>query len=74
MNVRLLPKVSKGMERKYYRCRGCGQVQAHDFVPYGLGTQDLQYNSCLCQITGHNSHLLEDITPEEFYEELSKEK
>lgn len=68
--MKLLPKLSKGMERKYYRCSKCKQVQAHDFIPYGLGTQDIQWNPCLCQLTGHNTHLLKEITPEEFYESL----
>ena len=68
--MKLLPKLSKGMERKYYRCKHCKQVQAHDFVPYGLGTHDCQYNSCICQLTGHRTELLEEITAEEFYEEL----
>ena len=68
--MKLLPKLSQGMERKYYRCGGCRQVQAHDFVPYGLGTRDIHYNSCLCQLTGYRAHLLEEITPEEFYENL----
>ena len=65
--MKLLPEVSKGMERKYYRCSDCGQYQAHDFIPYGLGTQDIQYNPCLCQLTGHNAHLLKEVSPEEFY-------
>ena len=72
--MKLLPKLEKGFKRKYYRCDGCKQVQAHDFVPYGLGTQYAHYNSCLCQLTGHRAHLLEEITAEEFYEEYSKLK
>jgi hypothetical protein len=68
--MKLLPKVSEGMERVYYRCKHCKQVQAHDFVPYSLGTNSVQWNACMCQLTGHNTHLLEKITAEEFYEEL----
>jgi len=70
--MKLLPKVSKGMERKYYRCSDCKQVQAHDFIPYGLG-RGVQYNSCLCQLTGHRTHLLKEITAEEFYEDINKD-
>lgn len=66
--MKLLPVVREGMKRVYYRCSHCKQVQAHDFIPYGLGTQDVHYNACLCQLTGHRTELLKEITAEEFYE------
>lgn len=71
--MRFLPEKTEGMKRKYYRCSHCKQVQAHDFVPYGLGTMDRQYNPCMCQLTGHNTNLLKEISAEEFYKEFNGE-
>lgn len=62
-----LKKVYDGYERKYYRCKECKQVQAHDFIPYGLG-RGVQWNPCYCQLTGHRSHLLEVVTAKEWRE------
>jgi hypothetical protein len=71
--MELLPKLTDGFKRKYYQCSHCKQVQAHDFVPYSLETQ-LEWNPCRCQLTGHNTHLLKEITSKEFYEEYNKKE
>jgi len=35
------------------RDRGCNQIQAHDFVPYGLG-RGVWRNMCLCNAVDRN--------------------
>lgn len=74
-----LPKRVSGYRRVFSQCAGrigpgfkkgskattCNQVQFSDFIPFGLG-QGIRYNSCQCQLTGHNTHLLRTITRKQF--------
>lgn len=50
---RLLEPVAipPGFVRRYYRCRECSCIVAHDFIPYSLG-QGVQYLGCPCVVTG----------------------
>lgn len=43
----------EGFMRAVYLCTTCGQIQAHDFIPYGIG-RGAQRNPCLCACVSSN--------------------
>jgi len=55
--LKRLRKISlpKGELREFYLCdeKGCGQIQSHDFIPYGLG-RGRWYNVCHCNAVDSN--------------------
>jgi hypothetical protein len=42
-----------GMMRTVYKCKSCGQIQSHEFVPYGLG-RSAERNPCLCSLVSNS--------------------
>jgi hypothetical protein len=51
---KLLRSISriKGMKRVAYKCKDCGQIFAHHFIPFGIGRGG-SFNQCLCQLTAN---------------------
>ena len=54
-----MPRLA-GMVRTIYRCGHCGQIQAHHYIPFGLG-RGATFNACLCQLTSNQTHVLKVI-------------
>ncbi len=65
------PKIPKGMERAYYRCKhkGCKRVYYRDYIPYGLG-RGVMWTDCGHSI-GYGDYNLETISQSEFLAALS---
>ena len=68
-----IPKVPKGMERQWVKCKKCGEVSYYDYIPYGLANP-IMVLPCNHGLTERFENIVTNIDTEEALRLILKEK